>query len=634
MTEQNLLKNEYETRGGPKLSENASKFLDTLWRMILRQSEVSVYEATISAGFEDDGDEELFFPFCARLVQMGLLSATTELSKDVTREEVIEGTKKEGVRYADPSFGREGYTEEELARFGFEENDQAYSLVRVAPSEELRKAMGTEDEESTSDSSSDENLQDPASTAETETAVESTETAEPETAAPEIVAPETTTSEEASPEATSLEASNPEVEATEAGTGELASGDRSDPLGIGAYWRQGESVAKIKSKSDRAKTKICEIFVDPEQGLETEETFPREEEISDYNLKKSWRSLSDSIGLQLLSVREEIIRAKAVARLGDEDALDHLTELFRTHASLKDASLNSSASEESLEEVASPGDEIVQETSLADVETTNAIETEKSGDEVGGSEVAIGKGPTRMVLGRTRAKMRRYAMVGVGGIVAALIVFLAVRDKNRVDQVTDRMEEHLDNPSTEYRLVKRREMEAMQERVEELAAQNAAMLRERESAITLEIEKYKRSQADVIRAAEKRAYDKGRQDASGLTPSAKDRLQQMALGNAVINGQCEALGRGNRIDKIFPVNLPVHVMYWLVDPSELKIAGVVSVNDELLTRPDGPVTQIRCISGRSDVWPSYGEPAIGANGQAKPIAQDGSQRETNPLLRP
>jgi hypothetical protein len=390
----------------------------------------------------------------------------------------------------------------------------------------------------------------------------------------------------------------------------------------GAYWGDETQILKIIGKSDRPKARMLEKMTIPESFdslVEGGVSMFSSVEISDHNLKKNFKPVAKGTGdflFETLTVLDGLRKVEGGPAVGDrsdgERILMSVIEAAKSIESTPDYKEN---------HWTLPSNETVVERTLGETSKEDAV--------VGGSDVMIGEGLSRTVLGKTRAKFKRYGILAVGGVAAAVVIGLAVREKIRADK----LEKYIDNPSSEERVVKRKEYEALMDRVEELTSKNEAMRREREKAIELEVGKFKLKQDAVIKDAQKKAYEQGNADAFKLTPLSKERLGIITLRHAVINGECEALGRGNRIDRIFPTNLPIDVMYWIVDPSDAKVSGVVGVNDELLNRSDGAVTQVRCIIGKADVWPSNGKPAEGKDGQSRPLAQDGSPIETNPLLK-
>lgn len=667
MQELNLIRSEYDKKGGPRPSENTANFMEVLSKMLLksRDGKVSIYDATIAAGFEDEGDEDMFFPIASRLTKMGILKAETVLTTDQARVEEVEGSRREGVKYADPSFGKDGYSQEELTELGFSEDAVAYPNVVVRLAEDLQKAEGkakADGEGKESGSNKPENKDGGNKELGNKEAPGRADQAKknddgmPEIGLGDMGYSQDQRSAAAYENGPSLfgddtgeasgSASPVAVDAGETGSndgtavaeaGILGSTSKAEPAAdqgkaaagtnpfflVDAYWGDSTQIMKILGKSDRPKARMLDKKTIPESFdrlVEVGGVLRSTVEISDHNLKKNFKPVAKETG-DFLFESLTSIEALGMA-VGGEPTDGERSEVERILGSVRQVS-DAIASTPDYKENhwTLPAKDGGSEPSSEDASKEDAV--------VGGTDVMIGEGLSRTVLGKTRAKFKRYGILSVGGVAAALVIGLAVREKFRADK----LEKYIDNPTTEERVVKRKEYEALMDRVEELTSKNEAMRRERDKAIELEVSKFKLKQDAVVKDAQKKAYDQGNADAFKLTPLSKERLGIITLRHAVINGECEALGRGNRIDRIFPTNLPIDVMYWIVDPSDAKVSGVVGVNDELLKRADGAVTQVRCIIGKADVWPSNGKPAEGKDGQSRPLAQDGTPVETNPLLK-
>ena len=236
-------------------------------------------------------------------------------------------------------------------------------------------------------------------------------------------------------------------------------------------------------------------------------------------------------------------------------------------------------------------------------------------------------------VGKTRVYMRRAALIAAGTAILSLVIYFAVRETKEIDERTQKIEAHYEAPASDMRLVKKSELEAMKQELASLSAQNDSLRHERKDAVAAAVQEAIKNNSDAIKAREEAAYNHGKEDAIGLSTSTRERVAILSLSKAVINGECDAFGRGNRIDKVYPTNLGVDVLYWMVDPTTLRLSGLVATNQELLQRADGPVSQIRCIVGRADIFPSFGEPMVAADGQSRPLDKNGKPQETNPLLQ-
>lgn len=620
MSDKNIIRQEYEKLGGPKFSENASKFIETLWETIRDNGQASVYEATILAGFDDDGDEDLFIPLCSRLISMGLLKAYTELTRDETRSDVIPNSRRDGIRSLSSG---EGYSEGDLAEIGVKRSDidesKIYTLVTIELSdhlkEEWRKAAG-DAESPPPGKEADQIPNDSRRMDSGERVVLTGDRAGDDGDVGGATQGEET---ESSPDKTSA----------------------ADELLAAGKWLSGEGrLVQIIGKGERPKSKLCHVYPDSPADLSQVVEPESQIEISNYNLKKYYLPLTDETAEAILLGRREVRGANLEPSSGDSEpevVKSRYAVFMRDNDPDKDGASrgippapvgNSAATVEEGAPSPSPVGENIYG-SPAQSGNGDASPEELMSDVAAAATLAM----NNLVIGRTRALARRVAVIVIGTVIASSVAYYAWMTKTRVQQVTEKIEEHLDSPTSEYRLVKRKELEGLIERAETLDAQNQSLVREREAAIKIEIDKFKANQVGRLAELEKAAYERGKADVAELGEGAKTRLGRMTQKFAVINGECEAFGRGNRVDRIYPSNLPVRVMYWIVDPNEIKISGVVAVSDELLGRADGPVTQIRCLVGRSDVWPSYGEPHVGKDGQARPLDKDGNAVETNPLLQ-
>lgn len=136
----------------------------------------------------------------------------------------------------------------------------------------------------------------------------------------------------------------------------------------------------------------------------------------------------------------------------------------------------------------------------------------------------------------------------------------------------------------------------------------------------------------IWKSKAKESYQQGYNEGILVSKSQSKMSESTRLRHAVVNGECQALGRGNRIDKVFPTNLPLEVISWQVDPQNLTIVGVVGQNVDLLRLQESPITQVVCHAGKADIWPSHEKPKLGQDGMSRPVAKSGEAIETNPML--
>lgn len=499
----NLLRDEYEQLGGPKLSGNSSVFLNRLWTILLDNKKSTIYEVTLEAGFSDDNDEDMFIPLCERLLAMGLLSAYTELNYDEFREEIVEGSLKQGICTA------EQYSEEERKKLNLEKNEAKFVSVTVFLSPNMAKKL--------------------------------------------VLA-------------------NASVESVEINKEELAD----EPL----------ISSELDSSEGRAPHKEIEEF---EAGHEPEEHFEEEEFEAAINNPKDLAQKFHEKETSFGTMSEE--------------------------ENLKIADYPEEEESQGSEEVSTEEDELESE-----APSSKAQSTEEQRSEI-------------VSLGNTRAKYKKWAIASAGVIIAATVGYFSIKKYSQISVQTQKIEEHYESPSLGMRLISIKMLDDMEQDLANVRAKNASMGKEAEAAIEASVAKALKNAEEEAVKREKIAYEKGRNDSLGISETLKDKVLLMSTKMAVVKGECQALGRGNRIDKVFPPTLPVKVKGYLIDPDTKSIIGIEAENDQLLARADGPITMIRCYKGLADIWPSFETPFVGNDGLAKPINQKGEAEETNPLLK-
>ena len=177
------------------------------------------------------------------------------------------------------------------------------------------------------------------------------------------------------------------------------------------------------------------------------------------------------------------------------------------------------------------------------------------------------------------------------------------------------------------------ELEEMQDLIADLRTENDLLKTREADKINVETQKVTERMSKTLISTRKKAFDMGvRQGREEVRGSAQN-MMIMKSKYVVVNGECEAFGRGNRIDRIFPINTDFDVIHWLVNPHTLDVTGVVAKKDSLFARVDGAVTQIRCYIGNAEIHPSQKKPVIDTDGNAKPIDGAGKVLETNERLQ-
>ena len=136
-----------------------------------------------------------------------------------------------------------------------------------------------------------------------------------------------------------------------------------------------------------------------------------------------------------------------------------------------------------------------------------------------------------------------------------------------------------------------------------------------------------------ISASELKGYQDGKKDATLLEGRYKSVISNYRLDKAVVNGECEAFGRGNNIDVAYPVNTKVTVNEWCIKPDTLELSSVVASSQKLLEKKDYPITSIKCGIGKADITASYKDPVLGKDGQHRPVDEEGNIIETNKYLK-
>ena len=703
-TFKNLLREEYDAIGGPKLTENMARFLDQLWDILVQLKEASLFQAAVAAGFDEEGDEDMFSPLCERLTSLGLLAAYTQLSTDQPNpqapngQKAIPGSVKSGVCKV------ESYTESDLARMGVVEGEAIFAVVRLILGEKLTDKLALLSKEAAKGAAKEEvsKKEAPAAAADATAVPADTNPANDQEVreADEVVAAKPAASEAPATSAATAEATtNPTNaadtaadttadKAADASTQVDASAEASDGVngkdnGKGKGKRMKGAARKIASRANAAEAAESAEGENAEADSQAAQAAQAESSVGQPG-KKRRRAAKSSAGIEDLGGGEippapgeegyalgstdsvggkpkEPVASAAGHEHADEGSVEvedeelplasyasqrsereyradeefsHFVEGDAEHADVNhgEASEHSSASTESSAAVADGGG------AAGAVGTTGE---QPAARPRGLDDAALEKlrksaktsSANGTFVGKTRVYMRRAALIAVGTAILSLVIYFAVRETKEIDERTQKIEAHYEAPASDMRLVKKSELEAMKQEMASLSAQNDSLRHERKDAVDAAVQEAIKNNSDAIKAKEEAAYNHGKEDAIGLSTSTRERVAILSLSKAVINGECDAFGRGNRIDKVYPTNLGVDVLYWMVDPTTLRLSGLVATNQELLQRADGPVSQIRCIVGRADIFPSFGDPMVAADGQSRPLDKNGKPQETNPLLQ-
>jgi len=231
---------------------------------------------------------------------------------------------------------------------------------------------------------------------------------------------------------------------------------------------------------------------------------------------------------------------------------------------------------------------------------------------------------TIILKAKTHAMSKKIAVYAVGFVATAgvgLVMFLKTKD---LDQKYTSIEQQIQQPAEGLRVVKLSEMERLYETIETLKAESVSLRRDGELKISKELARITEEMNQRRAAIEQTAYQRGREDAVGLSVSLRERFAMIAKRHVVLTGGCEATGRGNRIDRINLDGYGANVKYWLVDPTNISIAGVVASNEKLMNMKDGAVVEVRCVGGEAKMIPSIDEPAMGSDGKHHPSDEEGA----------
>jgi hypothetical protein len=196
-----------------------------------------------------------------------------------------------------------------------------------------------------------------------------------------------------------------------------------------------------------------------------------------------------------------------------------------------------------------------------------------------------------------------------------------------LDQKYTSIERQIRQPADGLRVVKLSEMEKLYETIETLKAETVSLKRDGELKVSKELARITEEMNQRRAVIEQTAYQRGREDAVGLSVSLRERFAMIAKRHVILTGGCEATGRGNRIDRINLDGYGANVKYWLVDPTNISIAGVVASHEKLMNMKNGAVVEVRCVGGEAKMIPSIDEPTTGSDGKHHP-ANDAGEAKT------
>ncbi len=582
--------------------EREIKFVSLLADALGNNKNVSIFEVTLDTGLDKNEDDEVFYPLVKRLVEAKMLSAYTELSYDSERMDTVQLSKKDGVL---SSSG--GYSDDELEKIlegVTKEFDTLYTHVIV---KSLVKAEELETAKEVTESTPS-----PQAEQTTEAPKEADQETPPQERAQEAVAEnkELATTTEVVQEATQDDS----VKTKDSSKNKFSSG------AVFKDNTKSDTYAVIRSKVS-AKTSSCDVYLVADELSTLVETAL----ISHTKLNKEYSVLSDAEAksfLENLNKQPASISTQSDAKSGDDESSAPQIKSNETPV-LEVSQATDSPQQETLQENE-------QESTLESEPSEQPQETQ---DAQPAKEEEVKIVLKDQVVGRTRAAQKRMMVAALGAVVSISAVTFLISEKNRLFTKVDTIERELKAPTAEFKVIRTKDYEALKQEIADLTVMIGETKKSAQMQVSVERSKIQAEFDKKLKDAEAEAARRGKEEALGLSTTVRERMGLMVAKKAVVNGSCDAYGRGNRIDKIYPVNFAVDVDRWIIDPVSLKVTGVEGHEKSLMETKDAPVTYIRCDIGPADVWPSYGEPVLGEDKTYKPVDSEGKVVETNPLLQ-
>lgn len=618
----------YKKLNGPP-SSAASDFLNIFEKKVEDDNYgwVSVFKLTSELGYDDPEDYDIYYTLCDRLLSLNIIETKTIITSDEYRTNKIEKSEIDGIYFKNSSIdSSRNYPDAKLAELN-QVSDSIYVDLLIKLKNDILI-----DFKDNKDKLLDKN--------------------------------ETTIVGEKNIEA-----------------------NVSSVLSPGGVWYLSDFIYIIESKASRPKSKLAVKFAIKHKKDSGELIFVKtnksREELTDYNLKKYGRHLDwlDESKLNLLlseEVSDDYKRTefyKVFAYIAsvekslekyiedfDEIIKNSTTEVAKTHkpeningilinekentsdlnhTNLKKENNDYFDKSKADESFFSESSKMVQkealnkkieEKSFEDKEYDHSNEVLKSENQFSQNDGFL-QSISSLTKNNTSKIVKYRKMLWSTGII--LIVFaigFSYYNKQKIETSTSNIEKELNSPTSEWRLVKRKEMEMLLSEIENLKTQNAHLIAERESTIKYELDKYKSDIDKKTSEIELAAYEKGKQEAFNLEEGDFEKVAKLKLENVVVSGECEAYN-DKKIGKIYPVNMPMSVVRWIVDPKSLAIAGVIGTSEEIRKNYDQRVSTVRCLLGKSDIWASNGKPYRGKDGRSLPLDKDGKPVETNPIYQ-
>jgi hypothetical protein len=222
----------------------------------------------------------------------------------------------------------------------------------------------------------------------------------------------------------------------------------------------------------------------------------------------------------------------------------------------------------------------------------------------------------QVIQAKSEIRLRKVAAYTLGILATIIGVVVAIKTTQTIDDKVTSIERQISEPAEGLRVVKMSEIEGLYATIEKLKAEKISLLREGDMRVSSEKAKMMEEMTAKRAEIERESYEKGRTEAVGLSVSLRERVAAIAKKHVILTGGCEAIGRGNRIDRIYLDGYGAHVKYWLVDPTDVSVAGVVATNEKLMDMKDGAVVEVRCYGGESKMTPAAEMPVKGSDGKS------------------
>ena len=555
--------------------------LEEIWKQWHKTNKINFWPLAEKFSFNEAGDDLLIIPFLDNLISLGFINAYTELlSSD---GEVVEGSLKQGAFFRDDYSGLDGDYEVKIVISPGENYKSHFNKLYDS------KKSGTEDSAKI---------------------VVPPKKLEEKPSAPSVLSPvaEDDDGEEL------IDLSEKAYDSDEQSS--TSQVDQSEEIESGSEEEMQDSLEWEVEEKELDEVRSEDKDQDNQEEWEESNQLSIDEDSEEKDDDDLFKT--DDLRFDDEEPSEEAASAQSTDDLQVKQASSHVDNIEVEENN--ERNLESSNKEEDSFKFEDPFVEIpVEDRATQQAKPTNLDTARKPKPDV--------------VLGRTKKRFQNAAILASGYVLAGLITAYSVYQTKKAYEKVDSAQSVYNDKLSEMVVVKKKELEDLKQtlvdqkaQIKSLEGRQAEMVSAKEAELSAKFSEEK----DELT---KKYQEIGRQEGLGLSATIRDRIAVQSANHVVVSGECEAFGRGNRIDKIYPANLGMEVRYWLVEPESKAIAGVVASSSTLLERQEGAISHVRCIQGNSDIWPSYKSPVVGQNGQARPIDRAGSVIETNPLLR-